>query len=725
MSKEKIKSRWLFFGKDKYTYDTIDELVNKSMGLAVGEVVTLNGYYSADDGATHKRVIADTDDGSGVQLRNNLWANIVHNGEVNVSWFGAKGDGIFDNNICINKCIQFCSRKNLKIYFPKGAYIFNISPELDVSNFIGYGIIKTTDKWGHRHDFNVEWCEKGYPYTVKDIINHSLNLKKNCYIGMLGDSITDGAWADGWVINPTGADGNLNSTNYDHSKNGGKNSWFVKFTNLLNEIENIFKPCNASLSGAKLIDGWAYRNYDYGFFQNQAYGNKAPEICYLAMGVNDAGQATSKEGYELYRKEFDKFIRKAWGYGSAVTLVSVNKIMPIWLYVENSLKRDLPKFYKGVEYIDVFNGLEKITVNGNYSFDELWKKTDGSIDTCHPQQIGHNIMGEYMFAYTMSELMITNNSYIPNTNKIRIIGESGTKYEALMGGVGGIPYLDKFGKYPYIELKEKTTFTYYIYNTESNKSLTVFHLYGYEGIGEINVKITNNGGTYAEYNFGKPKINEYTSHLVPILAIGLNKIEITFNYINTGKKVALYSPMLIIKDFGEKDFINFKGYGFDNVIRPIGYNFGNENFSFLSGRNFLADKVAYSEYPYHISLEIKNYLDNGLFQNGVGVLFFYKEGCGKSILLVYENGFKLYYFDNVTKKKIKLIGEYSLITQREDLILTVSYNSSESGHDFTLKNSTQVQGIQAYEYNITGGRLATYSEVGLVYCYFEYYTSLY
>ena len=107
MSKEKRKARWLFFGKDKYTYDTIAELVNKSMGLAVGEVVTLNGYYSAGDGAGHKRIIANEDDGSGVQLSNNLWANIVHNGEVNVSWFGCTSE-TFDQTDIVNKALEYC-----------------------------------------------------------------------------------------------------------------------------------------------------------------------------------------------------------------------------------------------------------------------------------------------------------------------------------------------------------------------------------------------------------------------------------------------------------------------------------------------------------------------------------------------------------------------------------------------------------------------------------------
>lgn len=74
----------------KYISQTIEEM--QKLALKVGDVVEVLGYYQAGDGAGHKRVIASEDDGSGVQLANGLWANIVHNGEVNVSWFGAKSN---------------------------------------------------------------------------------------------------------------------------------------------------------------------------------------------------------------------------------------------------------------------------------------------------------------------------------------------------------------------------------------------------------------------------------------------------------------------------------------------------------------------------------------------------------------------------------------------------------------------------------------------------------
>lgn len=87
---------------DSYTVDTIEKLKELRF-LKVGDVIEVLGYYQAGDGAGHKRVIANTDDGSGVQLNNGLYANIVHNREVNVSWFGAINDVYYDSDTALFK----------------------------------------------------------------------------------------------------------------------------------------------------------------------------------------------------------------------------------------------------------------------------------------------------------------------------------------------------------------------------------------------------------------------------------------------------------------------------------------------------------------------------------------------------------------------------------------------------------------------------------------------
>lgn len=71
----------------KYIAQTIEEM--QKLALKVGDVVEVLGYYQAGDGAGHKRVIAQEDDGSGVLLENGLYANIVHDNYIQASWFGA------------------------------------------------------------------------------------------------------------------------------------------------------------------------------------------------------------------------------------------------------------------------------------------------------------------------------------------------------------------------------------------------------------------------------------------------------------------------------------------------------------------------------------------------------------------------------------------------------------------------------------------------------------
>ena len=117
---EKIKEKVRTF-----EITTIAELQSRK-NLKVGDIVEVLGYYSAGDGAGHKRIIANEDDGSGVQLSNKLWANIVHNGEVNVSWFGAKGDGINDDTEIFQKILNYKKDEIIEINIDKEIFVEKI-----------------------------------------------------------------------------------------------------------------------------------------------------------------------------------------------------------------------------------------------------------------------------------------------------------------------------------------------------------------------------------------------------------------------------------------------------------------------------------------------------------------------------------------------------------------------------------------------------------------------
>lgn len=114
------------------TADTIEGL--KRLNLKVGDVVEVLGYYTKRDGADHKRKIESKDDGSGVLLDNGLYANIVHNGEVNISWFGAKGDIEEAQDIYFNKAFSVPTVKTVK--FNKTYYVENLTLKYN-KNFIG------------------------------------------------------------------------------------------------------------------------------------------------------------------------------------------------------------------------------------------------------------------------------------------------------------------------------------------------------------------------------------------------------------------------------------------------------------------------------------------------------------------------------------------------------------------------------------------------------------
>lgn len=125
------------------TADTIEDL--KRLNLKSGEVIEVLGYYTKGDGANHKRIVADSDDGSGIQIDNGKWVNIIHNGEVNVSWLGAKGNGTDDDGIYFQKA--FDMEKVLIVFYDKDYWIKSTVDVTDKNKTLkGLGQKRQVDK---------------------------------------------------------------------------------------------------------------------------------------------------------------------------------------------------------------------------------------------------------------------------------------------------------------------------------------------------------------------------------------------------------------------------------------------------------------------------------------------------------------------------------------------------------------------------------------------------
>lgn len=154
----------------KYIAQTIEEM--QKLALKVGDIVEVLGYYQAGDGAGHKRVIASEDDGSGVQLENGLWANIVHNGEVYVSWFGIKEDSDVTKNTEIFNSLK---NKVTKIVID----IDSTYSDLDVEN-----VLITSDK----NLFSFNSINFGVNTQLTDSRIHitSIDDKPSIYVGARG-----------------------------------------------------------------------------------------------------------------------------------------------------------------------------------------------------------------------------------------------------------------------------------------------------------------------------------------------------------------------------------------------------------------------------------------------------------------------------------------------------------------------------------------------------------
>ncbi|EPL6457012.1 phage tail protein, partial [Providencia rettgeri] len=379
-----------------------------------------------------------------------------------------------------------CYAFDRKIYIPADIVIrVNFEPEDDVRKFVGEGKILVKNKWTNADMiFDVALATNGGKSSVNATLYKAMTDKKDVTIGIVGDSITDGAWGkQDWTSPPIDKNGNLLAPiSYNHSHNGGSHSWPEHWLENMNKVQQrysdaqLFKIFNCSLSGARLSDGWGYRNFDFGFFGNSTYKNRAPTVCILAMGWNDFSA-----NIDTYRDKIDMFVRKAWGYGCEVGIVTVNNNNSDGVGFEYATKK-LVTEKLGIDYFNVGDGLQE-SANRLVS-DNLWyyKKSNNTFDNTHPQELGQMSMGDSMFMQTLGlkyakkvnagDVMTTSLDVFWGAQTL----ETKSVLKISMGKASGTPELDQYGFLAAVNnaKNEPVKFTTQVYCEEDGMSLIVY-----------------------------------------------------------------------------------------------------------------------------------------------------------------------------------------------------------------------------------------------------------
>lgn len=468
-----------------------------------------------------------------------------------------------------NRDIIFGQEGN--VYIPRNITVrCNLHPEDDVTKLKGEGKILTRDPWGNEHVFDVGLSNNGPDFTALGTIAKFANKQgypstvEDCHVGIIGDSITDGAYSSGWEPNPTDSDGNLNSTNHNHNLNGGKYSWFRIFTDCLNMLSdsttNIFKGYNCASSGKALATGWGYENFDYGFFQNAAYGKKAPDVLFISLGFNDNGILPTI-GFEAYFHEFEKLIRKSWGYGCPICFVTVNNNDAPKAFLEAAIKKHIERLFQKVEFLDLSVATTDAYADiGAYSISDVAKRDGGTVfDQSHPSTIGHAYIGAYAAKEVLKERVYTavkNKNLIPTT-QLSFIGfgyPSGVRYYPSISNLSGGDYLDALGGWGMITpSNENATCRYFVWSDTSDLSVTLFEPYNptYTSSGRFNqFSVILNDIRNSAYLSGAVASNGLTSFsgkqttCIGTLKKGLNIISVSYD----GAPSRVYPPGLLFRE---------------------------------------------------------------------------------------------------------------------------------------------------------------------------------
>lgn len=338
----------------KYIAQTIEEM--QKLALKVGDVVEVLGYYTAGDGAGHKRVIADSDDGSGVKLANGLWANIYEE-RIHPSCFG-----IDKNDIDLALLRKFVEYKKEKFV---------------------YNTITTLNNIGGDWFSNV-----------------------NSPITFYGDSTTDGVGTSSFTNNPTNPVGSIN-----HTEVGAPNAYCKVAQTLAREIigNNTPKIYNAGYGGKLMTDGWALDNIEKAIFSNTNYADT--KMVGIAFGLNDIGSPSEDDSYIIrakYYAELEAIIHYCFLKNVQPVLVKstptyrLGNMYPHEMvsYIESIIDNLATKY--NLEILNFRVEMEKWLNNNTDGY--TWQNV--MPDTLHPNDYGHRFTAGYILSKILEVIHI-------------------------------------------------------------------------------------------------------------------------------------------------------------------------------------------------------------------------------------------------------------------------------------------------------------------------------
>ncbi len=477
-------------------------------------------------------------------------------------------DGIdFDTSVD-NRNIIYSNAK--KIYVPVGVTIrCNFLPDDDVRQLFGEGKILTQDPWGNEHVFDLERSGKGTKFVPSQLIAQSIKTGTHQVLGFLGDSITDGANSTGWITNPWDGQ-NLNSTNYDHDVLGAPNGYVAKLKGELNRYvltgDLAFSTANASKSGQKLFDGWAYRNFDYGFFQNAAYGNAAPSILYVSMGVNDNSSLLDGGDFIEYLDEFDKLIRKAWGYGSSVGFITVSNMTLALSSLELGLKLSIERLYHGVESFDITKELyEQVQSLRSPNLSQLFGPSP--YDMTHPNDDGHSIMAATLMRRLLPSLFMDLRINAPVRSSNCLIRTFPDKTVVAPGLVDAPSYLSRFSAFMAAKITDSFNAYYMLYIPDASSALTfVFPRISTGTSVNISIRQFTRVGNSDYINHSVTPID---SHETIVAITGVRPGFCQINIAVSDQPESFILPFIMVSDGSTTDFLRTTPLTIpDSSIRP-------------------------------------------------------------------------------------------------------------------------------------------------------------